>query len=222
MKQYLDLHARACAGAARARRTAPAPARCRYSATRCASTSRRASRWSPPSTSTCARWCTSCLWFLRGETNVAWLREHGVTIWDEWADERGELGPVYGKQWRAWATRRRPPRSTRSRRWSSSCAPIPIRAASSSAAWNVGELRADDLMPCHAFFQFYVARGAAVVPALPTQRRRVPRRAVQYRQLCAAHAHVRAAVRSRARGLHLDRRRLPPLPRTISSRPTCS
>jgi len=96
------------------------------------------------------------LWFLRGETNVAWLREQGVTIWDEWADENGDLGPVYGKQWRAWPTRdggaidqisqvveqlRKNPDSRR----------IIV------SAWNVGELDQMALMPCHAFFQFYVA-----------------------------------------------------------------
>jgi thymidylate synthase len=98
------------------------------------------------------------LWFLRGETNVAWLREKGVTIWDEWADERGELGPVYGKQWRSWPAPdgrhidqislvvdqlRRNPDSRR----------IIV------SAWNVGELERMALMPCHAFFQFYVAEG---------------------------------------------------------------
>jgi thymidylate synthase len=98
------------------------------------------------------------LWFLRGDTNVAWLREHGVTIWDEWADERGELGPVYGKQWRAWLAPdgrtidqitqaieqlRRKPDSRR----------IMV------SAWNVGELEDMALMPCHALFQFYVAEG---------------------------------------------------------------
>jgi thymidylate synthase len=96
------------------------------------------------------------LWFLRGDTNVAWLREHGVTIWDEWADEKGELGPVYGKQWRAWLAPdgrtidqiaqvveqlKRNPDSRR----------IIV------SAWNVGELEQMALMPCHAFFQFYVA-----------------------------------------------------------------
>ena len=98
------------------------------------------------------------LWFLRGDTNVAWLHEHGVTIWDEWADEHGELGPVYGRQWRAWGTAdgrsidqiaqaveqlRRNPDSRR----------ILV------SAWNVGELERMRLMPCHAFFQFYVAAG---------------------------------------------------------------
>jgi thymidylate synthase len=98
------------------------------------------------------------LWFLRGDTNVAWLREHGVTIWDEWADERGELGPVYGKQWRSWLAYdgrtidqiaqaveqlRRNPDSRR----------IVV------SAWNVGELERMKLMPCHALFQFYVAGG---------------------------------------------------------------
>jgi thymidylate synthase len=98
------------------------------------------------------------LWFLRGETNVAWLREHGVTIWDEWADENGELGPVYGKQWRSWLAPdgrtidqvaqaveqlRRNPDSRR----------IIV------SAWNVGELDRMKLMPCHAMFQFYVAGG---------------------------------------------------------------
>ena len=98
------------------------------------------------------------LWFLRGETNVASLRAAGVSIWDEWADAAGDLGPVYGKQWRDWIapdgrhidqmaqavdTLRRNPDSRR----------IIV------SAWNVGELERMALQPCHAFFQFYVAAG---------------------------------------------------------------
>jgi thymidylate synthase len=98
------------------------------------------------------------LWFLRGETNVGWLREHGVTIWDEWADDHGELGPVYGKQWRAWdAADGRTIDQI-------SAAVSELRANPNSrriivSAWNVGELERMALMPCHAFFQFYVADG---------------------------------------------------------------
>jgi thymidylate synthase len=98
------------------------------------------------------------LWFLKGETNVKYLRDHGVSIWDEWADERGELGPVYGRQWRSWPTPdgkaidqisrtvdliRRNPDSRR----------IIVNA------WNVGELEQMALTPCHALFQFWVANG---------------------------------------------------------------
>jgi thymidylate synthase len=96
------------------------------------------------------------LWFLRGETNVAWLREHGVTIWDEWADERGELGPVYGKQWRSWGAP--------DGRTIDQIAQVveQLRTNPDSrriivSAWNVGELERMALQPCHAFFQFYVA-----------------------------------------------------------------
>jgi thymidylate synthase len=96
------------------------------------------------------------LWFLRGETNVAWLREQGVTIWDEWADENGELGPVYGKQWRAWPA---PDGRTIDQ---VSQVVEQLRSNPDSrriivSAWNVGELDKMALMPCHAFFQFYVA-----------------------------------------------------------------
>lgn len=98
------------------------------------------------------------LWFLRGETNVAWLREHGVSIWDEWADERGELGPVYGKQWRAWRaadghTIDQISQAVTSLRTSPDSRRIIV------SAWNVGELAQMRLLPCHAFFQFYVAAG---------------------------------------------------------------
>jgi thymidylate synthase len=98
------------------------------------------------------------LWFLRGESNVRWLQQHGVTIWDEWADPDGELGPVYGVQWRSWPTPdgrhvdqiaavldqlRRDPDSRR----------LVV------SAWNVGEINRMALPPCHALFQFYVADG---------------------------------------------------------------
>jgi thymidylate synthase len=98
------------------------------------------------------------LWFLRGDTNVAWLREHGVTIWDEWADTNGDLGPVYGRQWRSW---RAPDGRTIDQ---ISQAVDQLRRNRDSrriivSAWNVGELERMRLMPCHAFFQFYVANG---------------------------------------------------------------
>ena len=98
------------------------------------------------------------LWFLRGETNTAYLKENGVTIWDEWADENGDLGPVYGKQWRHWVdadgnaidqmkvlidTLKNDPNSRRML----------------VSAWNVGELRHMRLLPCHLLMQFYVSNG---------------------------------------------------------------
>jgi thymidylate synthase len=98
------------------------------------------------------------LWFLKGETNTAYLKQNGVSIWDEWADEHGELGPVYGKQWRSWEAKdgkvidqiqealdliKNSPDSRR----------ILVNA------WNVGEIHQMALMPCHTMFQFYVANG---------------------------------------------------------------
>jgi thymidylate synthase len=98
------------------------------------------------------------LWFLRGDTNVAYLNEHGVTIWDEWADERGELGPVYGKQWRSWGTadgRQIDQIETVVRQLR--CNPDSRRILVS--AWNVGEIEDMALAPCHVLFQFAVAAG---------------------------------------------------------------
>ena len=96
------------------------------------------------------------LWFLRGDTNVQYLRDNGVTIWDEWADEKGELGPVYGKQWRAW-----PAPDGRCIDQMSQVVKQ-LRETPDSRriivnAWNVGELEQMALAPCHAFFQLYVA-----------------------------------------------------------------
>jgi thymidylate synthase len=97
------------------------------------------------------------LWFLRGETNVRYLHEHKVSIWDEWADEHGELGPVYGKQWRRWA-------AADGREIDQLANVIEqIKTNPDSrrlivSAWNVGELEDMALLPCHALFQFYVAK----------------------------------------------------------------
>ncbi len=98
------------------------------------------------------------LWFLRGDTNVAYLHEHGVRIWDEWADERGELGPIYGRQWRSWgAADGRQIDQIGAVVQQLRCDPNSRRILVS--AWNVGELEQMALAPCHVLFQFYVAAG---------------------------------------------------------------
>ena len=98
------------------------------------------------------------LWFIRGETNIAYLRENGVSIWDEWADENGELGPVYGKQWRRW----RVPGGGEIDQLKGVLQEIrrnPDSRRLIVSAWNVADLPDMALMPCHALFQFYVADG---------------------------------------------------------------
>ena len=98
------------------------------------------------------------LWFIRGDTNTAWLREHGVTIWDEWADEHGDLGPIYGYQWRSWPT----PGGGHVDQLAAVIEQIkqdPDSRRHIVNAWNVSDLSAMALTPCHAMFQFYVADG---------------------------------------------------------------
>src|SRR5436190_9128511 len=98
------------------------------------------------------------LWFLRGDTNIKYLKENGVTIWDEWADANGDLGPVYGSQWRSW--------KTADGRTIDQISQVieqikknPDSRRLIVSAWNVGEIDKMKLPPCHAFFQFYVADG---------------------------------------------------------------
>ncbi|HWY25473.1 MAG TPA: thymidylate synthase, partial [Nevskia sp.] len=98
------------------------------------------------------------LWFLRGETNIAWLNQNGVSIWDEWADENGELGPVYGKQWRSWPTADGR-HIDQIKQILELLKKSPDSRRMLVSAWNVGELDKMALMPCHALFQFYVADG---------------------------------------------------------------
>ncbi|MDH5326907.1 MAG: thymidylate synthase [Gammaproteobacteria bacterium] len=98
------------------------------------------------------------LWFLRGDTNVQYLHDNNVSIWDEWADENGSLGPIYGHQWRSW------PAASGQTIDQISQVVTQIKANPDSrriivSAWNVGELEKMALPPCHAFFQFYVAEG---------------------------------------------------------------
>ena len=98
------------------------------------------------------------LWFLKGETNIAYLKDNKVSIWDEWADEHGELGPVYGKQWRSWATP--DGRTIDQIQWLlDEIKRNPDSRRLIVSAWNVADLPKMALMPCHALFQFYVADG---------------------------------------------------------------
>jgi thymidylate synthase len=98
------------------------------------------------------------LWFISGDTNISWLREHGITIWDEWADPSGDLGPVYGYQWRSWPT----PSGDHIDQLAAVIEQIkrdPDSRRHIVSAWNVADIPAMALAPCHALFQFYVAGG---------------------------------------------------------------
>ena len=98
------------------------------------------------------------LWFLSGDTNIAWLKENGVSIWDEWADENGDLGPVYGHQWRSWPT---PEGGTIDQigKLVEQIRNNPDSRRHIVSAWNVAEVDNMALPPCHSLFQFYVAEG---------------------------------------------------------------
>ena len=98
------------------------------------------------------------IWFLKGDTNIKYLKDNGVSIWDEWADENGELGPVYGSQWRSWPK----PDGTHIDQISEVIRQIKNNPDSRRlivSAWNVAEIENMALPPCHSFFQFYVAEG---------------------------------------------------------------
>jgi thymidylate synthase len=98
------------------------------------------------------------LWFLKGETNIKYLKENGVSIWDEWADENGELGPVYGKQWRSWEGA--DGKTIDQISWLiNEIKKNPDSRRLIISAWNVADLPRMALMPCHSLFQFYVAEG---------------------------------------------------------------
>ena len=196
-----------------ARTTAPAPARCRCSATRCASTSRGGFPLLTTKKVHTKSIVHELLWFLRGDTNVAYLKANGVTIWDEWADANGDLGPIYGYQWRSWPA----PDGRHIDQLANVVAEIrrnPDSRRLIVSAWNVGDIPRMKLPPCHAFFQFYVADGRLSCQLY--QRSAdiflgVPFNIASYALLTHMVAQQCDLARRR---LRLGRRRLPPVPQS--------
>ena len=130
------------------------------------------------------------LWFLRGDTNVKYLNEHGVSIWNEWADENGDLGPIYGRQWRSWPA----PDGRSIDQMANVLAEIRRNPASRRlivTAWNPAEIEGMALPPCHCLFQFNVADGALSCQLYQRSADVFSRRAVQHRLLRAVDARGR-------------------------------
>ena len=167
MQQYLDLLSRILdEGVEKGDRTGTGTLS-RSSATRCASTSREGFPLVTTKKVHTRSVFAELLWFLRGDTNVKWLQDRGVTIWDEWADADGDLGPVYGYQWRSWPTPDGRHVDQIAQVVDADPAATPTRAGTSSRAWNVADIPEMALAPCHTMFQFYVADGRLSLPALP-------------------------------------------------------
>ncbi len=142
---------RACASP-----TAPAPARCPSSAIRCASISRAGFPLVTTKKLHVKSIIHELIWFLAGDTNIAYLHANGVKIWDEWADEDGDLGPVYGKQWRSWAVPEGRP-VDQIREVVETLKTNPDSRRMIVSAWNPADIPDMALAPCHCLFQFYVA-----------------------------------------------------------------
>ena len=151
------------------------------------------------------------IWFLRGDTNVKWLQERGITIWDEWADADGDLGPVYGYQWRSWPT----PDGGHVDQLAQVIEQIRTNPDSRRhivSAWNVADIPQMALAPCHTMFQFYVADGKLSCQLYQRSADVFLGRAVQHRVVRAAHPHGRAGHRPRGRRLRAHPRRRAPVP----------
>ena len=145
------------------------------------------------------------LWFLKGETNTRYLQEHGVSIWDEWADENGDLGPVYGYQWRSWPA----PDGRHIDQISQVLEQLrntPDSRRIIVSAWNVADLDQMALQPCHAFFQFYVAEGRLSCQMYQRSADIFLGVPFNHRFLRTAHPYDRATDGPEAGGIHLDRR----------------
>jgi len=151
------------------------------------------------------------LWFIAGDTNIKYLKENGVTIWDEWADANGDLGPVYGHQWRSWP---KPGGGSIDQ-----LAKI-IREIQSNpdsrrlivSAWNVGEIEKMALAPCHTFFQFYVAGGKLSCQLYQRSADFFSRRSFQYRLVRAANPDGGTSLQTETWGFCTYFWGLPPLP----------
>ena len=144
------------------------------------------------------------LWFLRGETNTEFLRDHGVTIWDEWADPAGELGPVYGKQWRSWPTADGR-EIDQIARVIAELKSNPDSRPAAGKRMECGRARSHGPGSVPRLVSVLRRGTPLVVSALPKERRLVSRRAVQRRLVRAPGTHGRAAVRSRTGRARLDR-----------------
>ena len=159
------------------------------------------------------------LWFLRGDTNVKYLQDNGVRIWNEWADEAGELGPVYGHQWRSWPDYNGG-HIDQIQQVIDQIRNTPDSRRLIVSAWNVAEVNNMALPPCHLLFQFYVADGKLSLQLLSTQCGHFLGRSLQHCFLCFAHNDGGSGVQPPTRRVHSHNGRYASLPQSFGTSST--